>query len=256
MSSSPAASSAASNASPQRDVRAAHALDQQQRLALAAAQVVQVAAVDGDVRHGASLQGQRELPLGGARAAGAAGASPSANDATRTPSSRTGRGGAYSRRSATARSADATGVVRRLGQRPRARHRREVVEADLDRDRAPAAVVALEPLAQLARQPAQRRLHGGALRRGRCRTSSPATRTPRRAPRRRPRLRPRSAPRRRSHGPRRAPKRALSCSSPAAASAPSVVSPIASSRSHRARPDAGQRARATRRRSARTPPRG
>ena len=52
-------------------------------------------------------------------------------------------------------------VVRGIRQRPRPRHRRPVRQPHLDRDRAPAAPLLRQPLAQLARQPAQHRLQLG-----------------------------------------------------------------------------------------------
>ena len=98
--------------------------------------------------------------------------------ATRTPSSRTGRVGAYSRSSssAVARTTASRSFVATV-ERAGARDRRPVVEPDLDRDRAPAPLAPLQPLAQLAREPRAAAPRAPPGRRCRRRRSSRATRT-------------------------------------------------------------------------------
>ena len=79
--------------------------------------------------------------------------------ATRTPSSRTGRDGSSARSSSRATGHSASTVLTGAGRRARTCVDLEVVGAHLDAHRAPAAPVALEVVAQLARQVRQHRLH-------------------------------------------------------------------------------------------------
>ena len=157
---------------------AAHAHDQQQRRPRSAALVVELDLPRADDRHGGILHGQRELILRSLRSRAAGGrargggrhrgpprpARSALRPATRTPSSRTGRAGAYSRRSRSACALTSSGSRVGAASGVRAGDGGEVVEAHLDPDRAAAAPVGGEARAQLA---GHAREHGRAARRGR-----------------------------------------------------------------------------------------
>ena len=112
---------------------------------------------------------------------------PATKPATRTPSSLTGRGGAYSssRRSASAVTRSVSSVA--VSTRVRAGHRREVVEADLDRDR-PAPAPVTRRGSRTAPRPSARAPRGAARER-RCPGRRSAPGTPRRPCAARPRRR-------------------------------------------------------------------
>ena len=170
------------------------------------------------------------------------GASPWSKEATRTPSRRTGRGGAYSRSSSSATPVTTAGSFVGVGDRARARDRREVVEADLDRDVRPRRSCLARPLAELLGEAARIVLELAPGRRCRRRTSSRATRRPRSRTGVTPgRALEARAARRSARGWRRSARRAAPRG--AAASAPSVVIPMASSRGDGLGPDAGHEAR-------------
>ncbi len=88
------------------EVRPAHALDQQQRLAGAAAVMEEATAADGEVRHARGrypTAKSTSWPGGASCGVDVTGSSSTpSKPATRTPSRRTGRGGAYSRKSSSA----------------------------------------------------------------------------------------------------------------------------------------------------------
>ncbi len=154
---------------PPVQVRAAHPHDRQQRRAFAAALVVELDLAHLRFGHERILPRVREregeLALTGTRRArartqpppipptGPRRPCPPTNPATRTPSSLTGRGGAYSSSSLNASEVTSSVSSVAAAERVGAGHGREVVEADLDRDRPSPPPVALKARAQLPGHP-------------------------------------------------------------------------------------------------------